>query len=197
MIFKELYEKELTRKVNPAVSASDLTDDTVMTEIVEYVFTEEIVINLFKILTNIKKNQGSHVGIWINGYYGSGKSHFLKYTSYCLSKRYSDLAFIRLIEATEEIIKNANGLGKLDDNGVTIGELKSLQNWYVNQAEVEMVMFNIGDVHDVNADQATAFTTIFWNQFNEKRGFNSRNLALAQHLEKALADDGKFEEFKE
>ena len=50
MIFKELYEKELTRKVNPAVSASDLTDDTVMTEIVEYVFTEEIVINLFKIL---------------------------------------------------------------------------------------------------------------------------------------------------
>ncbi len=197
MIFKELYEKELTRKVNPAVSASDLTDDTVMTEIVEYVFTEEIVINLFKILTNIKKNQGSHVGIWINGYYGSGKSHFLKYTSYCLSKRYSDLAFIRLIEATEEIIKNANGLGKLDDNGVTIGELKSLQNWYVNQAEVEMVMFNIGDVHDVNADQATAFTTIFWNQFNEKRGFNSRNLALAQHLEKALDDDGKFEEFKE
>ena len=197
MLFKELYEKELTRKVNPAVSASDLTDDTVMTEIVEYVFTEEIVINLFKILTNIKKNQGSHVGIWINGYYGSGKSHFLKYTSYCLSKRYSDLAFIRLIEATEEIIKNSNGLGKLDDNGVSISELKALQNWYVNQADVEMVMFNIGDVHDVNADQATAFTTIFWNQFNKKRGYNSRNLALAQYLEKALADDGKFEEFKE
>ena len=197
MIFKDLYEKGLTRKVNPAVSASDLTDDTVMTEIVEYVFTEEIIINLFKVLTNIKNNQGSHVGIWINGYYGSGKSHFLKYTSYCLSKRYSDLAFIRLIEASEEINRNSNGLSKLDDSGVTISELKSLQNWYVNQAEVEMVMFNIGDVHDVNADQSTAFTTIFWNQFNEKRGFNSRNLALAQHLEKALFDDGKFDEFKE
>lgn len=197
MIFKDLYEKKLERKVNPAVSASDLTDDTVMTEIVEYVFTEEIVINLFKILTNIKKNQGSHVGIWINGYYGSGKSHFLKYTGYCLSKRYSEIAFIRLIEATEEIVRNSNGLGKLDDNGVTIGELKALQNWYANQAEVEMVLFNIGDVHDVNADQATAFTTIFWNQFNERRGYNSRNLALAQFLEKALADDGKFDEFKD
>ena len=197
MQFKDLYQKELMRKVNPAVSASDLTDETVMTEIVEYVFTEEIVINLFKILSNIKKNQGSHVGIWINGYYGSGKSHFLKYTSYCLSKRYSELAFIRLIEATEELVRNNTGLSKLDDNGVTIGELKALQNWYANQADIEMVLFNIGDVHDVNADQATAFTTIFWNQFNEKRGFNSRNLALAQFLEKALSDDGKFEEFKD
>ena len=51
MKFKDLYEKGLERKVNPAVSASDLSDDTVMTEIVEYVFTEEIIIHLFKYMT--------------------------------------------------------------------------------------------------------------------------------------------------
>ena len=34
MKFKDLYEKGLDRKVNPAVSASDLSEDTVMTEIV-------------------------------------------------------------------------------------------------------------------------------------------------------------------
>lgn len=54
MKFKELYSKGLDRKVNPAVSASDLSEDTVMTEIVEYVFTEEIVINLYDILVNIR-----------------------------------------------------------------------------------------------------------------------------------------------
>ena len=43
MKFKDLYDKGLDRKVNPAVSASDLTDETVLTEIVEYVFTEEII----------------------------------------------------------------------------------------------------------------------------------------------------------
>ena len=198
MKFKELYEKELSRKVNPAVSASDLSDDTVMTEIVEYVFTEEIIINLYKVLSNIKQNQGSHVGIWINGYYGSGKSHFLKYTNYCLSKRYGELAFDRLIEAMHEIDDSTNGSNKFDDYEVTVSNLENLKKWYAHEnTEVEMVMFNIGDVHDVNANQATAFTTIFWNQFNAKRGFNSSNLALAQHLEKALAEDGKFEEFKE
>lgn len=199
MKFQELYEKGLDRKVNPAVSASDLSDDTVLTEIVEYVFTEEIIINLFNILTNIKQNQGSHIGIWINGYYGSGKSHFLKYTSYCLSqnKERCEMAFIRLIEATEEIFKRAKGLTKLEQEGVSVSDLKALQSWYVNKADVEMVMFNIGDVHDVNADQKTAFTSIFWNQFNAQRGYNSFNLPLAQYLEKALDDNGKFEEFKE
>ena len=199
MKFQELYEKGLDRKVNPAVSASDLTDETVLTEIVEYVFTEEIIINLYNILTNIKHNQGSHIGIWINGYYGSGKSHFLKYASYCLSqnKERCDMAFIRLIEATEEIMLHTNGMSKLEQEGVSVSELKSLQKWFVSQAEVEMVMFNIGDVHDVNADQKTAFTTIFWNQFNAQRGYNSFNLALAQYLEKALDDNGKFQEFKD
>ncbi len=199
MKFKDLYAKGLDRKVNPAVSASDLTDETVLTEIVEYVFTEEIIINLYNILTNIKVNQGSHIGIWINGYYGSGKSHFLKYASYCLSqnKERCEMAFIRLIEATEEIMRRTTGISKLEQEGVSVSELKALQKWYVSQADVEMVMFNIGDVHDVNADQKTAFTTIFWNQFNAQRGYNSFNLALAQYLEKALDDNGKFQEFKE
>lgn len=197
MKFKDLYEKGLDRKVNPAVSASDLSEDTILTEIVEYVFTQEIIVNLYNILVNIKTNQGSHVGIWINGYYGSGKSHFLKYASYCLSNKYSDMAFIRLIEATQEMMLGDKDVTALEQAGVSLSELKALQSWYVDKADVEMVIFNIGDVHDANADQATTFTTIFWNQFNAKRGYNSFNLAMAQYLEKALDDDGKFQEFKE
>ena len=41
--FKDLYQKGLDRKVNPAVSASDLTDETVLTEIKEYVFTLSLI----------------------------------------------------------------------------------------------------------------------------------------------------------
>ena len=130
MKFQDLYEKGLDRKVNPAVSASDLTEATVQTEIKEYVFTEEIIVNLFNILSNIKHNQGSHVGIWINGYYGSGKSHFLKYASYCLSqnKQRCEEAFKRLIEATEDIMLHTTGISRLEQEGVSISELRALQN---------------------------------------------------------------------
>lgn len=197
MKFKDLYERGLDRKVNPAVSASDLSEETVHTEIEEYVFTQEIIVNLFNILTNIRLNQGSHVGIWINGYYGSGKSHFLKYASYCLSGKYSKKAFDRLIDATQQMLLGDKDTSALEIAGVSLSDLRDLQNWYVNKADVEMVMFNIGDVHDANVDRANTFTTIFWNQFNAKRGYNSFNLPMAQYLEKALDDDGKFEEFKE
>lgn len=199
MKFKDLYEKGLDRKVNPAVSASDLTDDTVLTEIVEYVFTPEIIVNLYNILQNIKTNQGSHIGVWINGYYGSGKSHFLKYASYCLSakKEYRDMAFEYLIENTQEKLLSEKDAEELEKAGVSLSELKAMKNWYVEKANVEMVLFNIGDVHDANSDRTTTFTSIFWNQFNAKRGYNSFNLALAQYLEKALDDDGKFGEFKD
>lgn len=133
MQFKDLYEKGLDRKVNPAVSASDLSEDTVLTEIVEYVFTQEIIANLYNILLNVKINQGSHIGIWINGYYGSGKSHFLKYASYCLSgkKEYREMAFMRLYEATQEIMHSNTDLTTIEQAGVSLSELKSLQKWYV------------------------------------------------------------------
>ncbi|MCR5454688.1 MAG: BREX system P-loop protein BrxC [Bacteroidales bacterium] len=198
MKFKELYQKGLERKVNPAVSASDMNPDTVKTEIDEYVFTQEIIINLYTILSNIKTNQGSHVGIWINGYYGSGKSHFLKYVSYCLIQEHSMQAFNRLIDAVKEFNdKNKTGLSDLEVAGVSVPELLSLQKWYANHADVEMVLFNIGDVHNSNSNKEETFTTIFWNQFNERRGYNSFNLAMAQLLEKALDEDGKFQDFKE
>ena len=197
MKFKDLYERGLDRKVNPAVSASDLSEETVHTEIEEYVFTQEIIVNLYNILTNIRLNQGSHVGIWINGYYGSGKSHFLKYASYCLSGKYSKKAFDRLIDATQQMLLGDKDISALEIAGVSLSDLRDLQNWYENKADVEMVMFNIGDVHDANVDRANTFTTIFWNQFNAKRGYNSFNLPVAQYLEKALDDDGKFGEFKE
>ncbi len=197
MKFEDLYEKSLDRKVNPAVSASDLTDETVMTEIVEYVFTEDIIINLFKVLSNIRLNQGSHIGIWINGYYGSGKSHFLKYVNYCLSKKYSEIAFMGFEDAVKDFLLKTKNLSRIEEEGVSLSEIQSLKKWYSDHADVEIIMFNIGDVHNVNEDRDLVFTTIFWNQFNQHRGFNSFNLYLAQHLEKALDDSGKFQEFKE
>lgn len=198
MRFGELYKYSIDRRVNPAVSASDLDDDTVSTEIDEYVFTQDIIVNLYNILANIKQNQGSHVGIWINGYYGSGKSHFLKYASYCLSfkKEYRERAFSRLIEATEEFLLKKNDDEILAQGGVSLSELNSLYDWYINKADVEMILFNIGDVHNANADERTTFTTIFWNRFNALRGYNSTYLSLAQYLEKALDNDGKLQKFK-
>ena len=57
MILQELYKKDITRTVNPAVSATKMDAETKQVEIEEYVFTDEIINGLYKILNAIK-NRG-------------------------------------------------------------------------------------------------------------------------------------------
>lgn len=64
MKLKELYNKPIDRAVNPAVSATKFDPETERIEIQEYVFTDEIMNGLFRILDAIKNNQPyDHVGI--------------------------------------------------------------------------------------------------------------------------------------
>ena len=79
-----LYKKNIDRPLNPAVSADDFSATTIKTEIEEYVFTDEIINGLYNVLNAIWTQNVSHNGIWINGFFGSGKSHFLKFLSYCI-----------------------------------------------------------------------------------------------------------------
>lgn len=98
----ELYKWQIDRSLNPAVSADGFDEKTIKTEIEEYVFTDEIIQGLYNILVAIRNRDKSHDGIWIDGYFGSGKSHFLKYLNYCLDKRFSEAAMNRLLTAVKE-----------------------------------------------------------------------------------------------
>ena len=104
MKLRELYSKPINRAVNPAVSATKFDPETERVEIQEYVFTDEIINGLFRILDAIKNNRPyDHVGIWIDGYYGSGKSHFLKYLDYCITPHTRDTAIKRQLDKIKTI----------------------------------------------------------------------------------------------
>ena len=190
MLQKELYKKSIEREVNPAVSASDMKPDVVNVEIDEYVFTDEIVIGLYEVINGIKNANVSHNGIWINGFYGSGKSHFLKYLRYLFHKEYANKAFDRLVNAVKECNDKDFGFA------VSNVDIANLRNWVVDKANIEIVMFNIGSVHNARANDKNTFTEVFWSEYNRHRGFNQFSLPLAQYIEKPLSEAGKFEEFK-
>jgi len=85
MKIKDLFSKDIDRQINPAVVVSKQDQQTVDTEIEEYVFTTTITENLYKYLNTLTNSKQDKTGIWINGFYGSGKSHFIKYIYYCHS----------------------------------------------------------------------------------------------------------------
>ena len=101
---QELYRLPITRVVNPSVSTTQFGEETERVEIEEYVFTDEIINGLYRILNALRNNQFyNHIGIWIDGYYGSGKSHFLKYLDYCITPRTRQKALKGLMDAIREV----------------------------------------------------------------------------------------------
>lgn len=189
----DIYQKPIRRQVNPAVSATKLDDETKNIEIEEYVFTDEILNGIYRILNAIRNNAPyDHVGMWINGYYGSGKSHFLKYFDYCISPSTRDHAMSRLIEAVECI-------DPLDDKNnieFTKEDLQAIHSW-LKRAEIDTRIFNLETSKDYSSDNKVVFLHVFWNEFNKLRGFNEFNITLAQHLEKPLQEKGVFDQFKQ
>ncbi len=200
MLLKELYTNDINRHLNPAVSATKLDAKTAEVEISEYVFTDEIITGLYRILHAVRHNQNyEHIGIWIDGYYGSGKSHFLKYLDYCFDPAYHERALGRLCDEVsiidiDDLKHDKHNLQALSD---AKDNLPEIARWLQNRAQIETRIFNLETSHDLIKGQTNSFLQVFWSEFNKQRGLNPHNLAMAQFLEKPLVEAGVFEEFKQ
>ncbi len=194
MTIEHFYKHDINRPLNPAVSVTDNNAQTVRVEIEEYVFTDEILNYLYKVMNDVRNRKYDHCGIWISGYYGSGKSHFLKYLNFCLTKQHRDQALERMIESVkDEFDPLLNPKSKLEP---TLADFMDLADW-IKKAEIDTILFNIGDKIGNNTDNKTTFAKALWEEFNGLRGFNKFNISLAQYLEKPLKEKGKYDEFKE
>lgn len=191
MKLKEIYEKDITRYINPAVVVSEMDDHRIQQEINEYVFSKDIVENLYTFLKVITQKKEGKIGVWISGYYGSGKSHFIKYLFYCLHPTYRTQAFDRFINAVKDLYEER----KLDTlSEVTLSNIQHILT-ILDRTKIEEIIFNIDTVSGSTKKEGT-LTRILLNQFNKKRGYNSNNIAVALLIEKHLDQRGQFDEFK-
>ncbi len=186
----EIYERGLDRKINPAVVVSENDKDTIETEIGEYIFTPELIESLYLLLDTLANKRIGKSGIWISGYYGSGKSHFIKYAHYCLDEETSELAFERFVYALKEYDTTKAG----SKEEITESNLLLLKK-KIRAAHFDNILFNVEDV--AGDTQNEKMTRIFLNMLNKFRKYNSVDIPLAVLLEKHLDEEGKFEEFKQ
>jgi hypothetical protein len=189
MKIRDIFDRDIDRNINPAVVVSDKKSETIQAEIREYVFTDDLIEKFYKVLDTAMNAQGQKTGVWVNGYYGSGKSHFIKYVHYLLHRETSELAFSMLEKALEHY-DDSRGIG-----GVTPSNLRLLKN-KIAAAGCEDILFNVEDETD-DADSKERMTRILLNMLNRFRGMNSSDIPLALLLEKPLMKAGVFEAFKE
>lgn len=182
MLIKDLFQKDITRDLEGVVTIGNEKEERKIQELEEYVCTEEVTKNLRTFFTNYRKSIQSpnpHCGVWITGFFGSGKSHYLKILSYLLSN---------------ETVGGKNAADYFDDkisDSMLLADIKKSA-----QQNNLVVLFNIDSKAKANAKSSKdSIMETMLNCFNEKIGLSGSNPGLAA-IERDLIRQGKYEEFQ-
>ena len=83
MNIKDLFSKDLFRTIIGVVKADQQEDRVVWQELEEYVITGDVAKGLNEFTERYLEEKTTN-GVWISGFFGSGKSHLLKMLSLIL-----------------------------------------------------------------------------------------------------------------
>lgn len=184
MSIADLFAKDINRSINGVVKVQDDKDESIRQELEEYVVTRELqrhFATFFEAYDRALDVPTDKVGVWISGFFGSGKSHFLKILSYLLPNR--EVAGRRALDYFD---------GKIADPLVESNVRRACS------VPTEAILFNIDSVASnwKKGDKApTALLYGFERMFYEARGFFGIDLKLAR-LEEYVDSQGKTDEFR-
>lgn len=86
----DLLTRDLSRKIEEIIQVDQADEQSVHDEITEYVATDSIreqYYDLLKAVAEAPSDPHESVGVWISGFFGSGKSSFAKNLGYALENR--------------------------------------------------------------------------------------------------------------
>ncbi|MFT9494751.1 BREX system P-loop protein BrxC [Anaerosolibacter sp.] len=185
MYVKNMFAKAIDRDIKGVIKVGQGDDENVRQELEEYVVTRELQKHFADFFSSYKKGitgNTDKMGVWISGFFGSGKSHFLKILSYLLENRVVDGK-----TALEYFIEDR----KIKDEMV-LADMRLAAN-----VSSDIILFNIDSKSGMADTQNNkeAILSVFLKVFNQHLGFYGANPFLAD-LERHLSDEGKYEDFK-
>ncbi|WP_027259561.1 BREX system P-loop protein BrxC [Leisingera aquimarina] len=177
-LLKDIFEKPVDRAIDGVIKADD--EASLRVELDEYVITGEIGQRLEQFL-EAYNNYDTSNGVWISGFFGSGKSHLLKMLALLLENREVDGKTAHEIFA--EKLKGEPMLAGALNKAVSIPS--------------KSILFNIDQKADViSKTDVDALLSVFQKVFDEACGFYGKQPHIAQ-FERDLQGRGQFEAFKE
>ena len=185
MQIKNMFEKQIDRDIKGVIKVGQSDEENVYQELDEYVVTKELLKHFRDFFNNYEKGVDGYtdkMGVWISGFFGSGKSHFLKILSYLLKN--STVEGKRAIEYFTD--------GKKIEDPMLIAEMTK-----AGTIESDVMLFNIDSKGSAKVGSGKeAIVEVFMKVFNEMQGYCGSIPYLAE-FERQLDNEGRFEEFKE
>lgn len=106
MKIKDILTIDLSEDIKNVIDLEDISEKEIQTEIENYIVTDGLAKKYSDFVTTYTSNI-LETGVWISGFYGSGKSYFGKLVGYMLSNR-----MIAGTPARERIIQRFTGIGE-------------------------------------------------------------------------------------
>lgn len=177
--FKNLFRKNFSRAIETVIKADDT--DHVYQEVDEYVVTREVAKKLADFFESYNDSDNIN-GVWISGFFGSGKSHLLKILSYVLENKSLNGDHLGELFAS-----------KISDDPKLKGDILSSTKKYKS----ESILFNIDQQAQItNKTEANAILQVFYKVFYDHLGYYGFRPFIA-NFEMYLEKEGKYELFKE
>ncbi len=178
MNLSAIFQKPIDRPIEGVIKADDAAN--LWTEIDEYVITNEVAKRLEHFLDAYLDYTGAN-GVWISGFFGSGKSHLLKMLSLLLE---NDSVHGQTV--LDAFLRKRN----VADNAILAGQLKRAA-----QIPSRSILFNIDQKADViSKKEIDALLAVFVKVFDEMSGYYGKQPYIAQ-FERDLDSRGQYDAF--
>ena len=165
MRIQDMFKDDIDRKINGVVKVDQDAADVLAQEVKEYVITRDIhkhMLTFFEHYSEAFDTPTADIGVWISGFFGSGKSHFLKILSYLLKN--PEIEGRRVEDYFREKFNN-------DTEFATISKAV--------KGNTDTILFNIDIEGPINKDK-TAVLRVFAKMFYNYLGFYGENLKVAK-----------------
>ncbi|MDB5531487.1 MAG: hypothetical protein JWR51_4590 [Devosia sp.] len=187
MIIENLFAKPVRREINGVIKADQMDAESIWQELDEYVVTRELDEHFRHFLDAYLaggRDRGdapdaSKNGVWISGFFGSGKSHFLKILSYILEN-----TTVTVGGRTRQAIDFFDG--KIQDPMLAADMQRAVG------INTQTILFNVDSKADSQDERV--ILGVFLRVLNEKLGYCADHTHIA-HLERYLASKGKLQVF--
>lgn len=172
-----IFEKPVGRPIEGVIKADD--EASLRLELDEYVLTNEVEKRLESFLSAYNGYEGAN-GVWVSGFFGSGKSHLLKMLAMLLENR--EVEGRQAIELF---------LPKCEGNTFLQAELRKAV-----AIPSKSILFNIDQKADIiSKTEFDALLSVFVKVFNEMRGYYGKQGHIAQ-FERDLDERGLYDDFR-
>lgn len=176
----QIFAKAIDREIEGVIKADDTAQ--LATEVEEYVLTNEAAKGVEHVL-EAYTNYSNANGVWISGFFGSGKSHLLKMLAHLLGD--IDGHGYPRAEVSEQF------RAKADDAFLPALIEKA------DRIAAKSLLFNIDQKATlISKDQNDALLKVFVKIFDESRGYYGNQGHIAR-FERDLDSRGQYAQFKE